>query len=137
MSRTVFFLLISLIATTSWAAEEIIGEPLEKAGTRLDMPDETKLQLAVDENLIVGHFVDKDGNLIESPADSIIFVVEQKSNPNDKWRTVIRLADEAKLTSSRKLFPPFNMRVRLIIRFKDGTTKTVANAMLDLDKKSE
>lgn len=137
MSRTVFFLLISLIATPSWAAEEIIGEPLEKAGTRLDMPDGTQLQLAVDESLVVGHFVDKEGNLIESPADSIIFVVEQKANPNDEWRTVIRLVDEAKLTSTRKLFPPFNMRARLIIRFKDGTTKTLPNAMLDLDKKSE
>ena len=139
MSRAVIILLISLITTTVWSAdkEAIIGEPLEEAGTRLDLPNGIQLQLAIDDNLGVGHFVDKDGNIIESPADSIIFVVEQKANPNDEWRTVIRLADEAKLTSSRKLFPPYTLRARLIIRFKDGTTKTLPNAFLDLDKGSE
>ena len=137
MSRTVFILLISLIASTSWAAEEIIGEPLEKAGTRLDLPGGDQLQLAIDEKMIVAHFVDSDGNLIESPASSIVFTVEQKASPNDKWRGMLNPVDEAKLASTRKLFPPYNFKARVIIRYKDGSVKTFANTYVELDKESE
>jgi hypothetical protein len=137
MTRIVFILLLSLIAPFSYSAEEIIGEPLEKAGTRLDLPSGDQLQLAIDEKLVVGHFVDKEGNLIKSPASSIVVVVDQTGHRNDDWRTVIKPVDEAKLSSSRKLFPPYNFRARLIIRFTDGSTKTIPNASVKLDKEAE
>lgn len=137
MSRIVFILLLSLIAPFSYSAEEIIGEPLEKAGTRLDLPSGDQLQLAIDEKLVVGHFVDKEGNLIKSPASSIVFVVDQNGHRNDEWRTLLKPVDEAKLTSKRKLVGPYNFRARLIIRFTDGTTKTIPNASVKLDKEAE
>lgn len=135
--RTVLILLISLVATSVWSAEEIVGEPLEEVGTRLDLPSGNKLQLAIDEKKVVGHFIDKDGNLIESPAESIVFVVDQSGHRNDKWRTVIKPVDAAKLTSTRSLVAPYSFKARLIIRFKDGSTKTLPNAFVELDKKAE
>lgn len=137
MMRTVLILLISLVATSVWSAEEIVGEPLEEVGTRLDLPSGNKLQLAIDEKKVVGHFIDKDGNLIESPAESIVFVVDQSGHRNDKWRTVIKPVDAAKLTSTRSLVAPYSFKARLIIRFKDGSTKTLPNAFVELDKKAE
>lgn len=137
MSRIVFILLLSLIAPFSYSAEEVVGEPLEEVGTRLDLPSGDRLQVSIDEKQVVGHFVDKDGNLIKSPASSIVFIIDQNSHRNDKWRTLLKPVDEAKLTSPRKLVGPYTFRARLIIRFTDGSTKTFPTALLKLDKKAE
>lgn len=138
MSKTIWITLLGLVACIAWSAEKpVIGEPLEEAGTRLELDDGNQLQLAIEERKLVGYFVDSNGLLLECPAESIVFEVDHPRNRNDKWRTVMKPVDIAKLTSPRGMAPPYKFKTRLIIRFKDGSTRTLANAFVELDKSAE
>lgn len=131
-------MLLGLVVCTAWSEEKpVIGEPLAEAGTRLDLGNGNELQLAVVERKVVGYFVDSEGLLLECPAASILIEVDHPGNRNDEWRTVIKPVDSAKLTSPRSMTPPYRFKTRLIIRYKDGTTKTLANAFVQLDNEPE
>lgn len=135
MRKSIWILLLGLFVSVALAEEApVIGEPLKEAGTRLELPDGNLLQVAIEDRNLVAYFVDSEGLLIESPANSIVFVVDQPGNRNDEWRTVIKPVDPAKLSSVRALTPPYKFKTRMIIRFKDGSTRTLANAFVELDK---
>jgi hypothetical protein len=138
MSRTAYSLLAmmaALVAVPLYSVE--VGEKPEEAGTRVALPGDTKLQLAIEEKKIVATFIDAEGKVIESPAESMVLVVDQQGHKNDEIRTLMNSADKIRLVSSRTLFPPYDFRARVIIRFTDGTTRTFPYLSLDLAKKSE
>ena len=128
-------LILVLLLPTIQAAD--IGETLDEAGTRVEMPDGSLMQMAINDKKIIVHFLDKEGKVIESPAASIVLVVDDVHSHNDEFRTIIQPAGDASLASARIIFPPYNFRARVIIRFTDGTTKTFPNLSLDLAKGSE
>jgi hypothetical protein len=143
MRNSLYFLfavLVSFSASTLMAdetAEPELGKALQEMGTRIDLPGGNKLQLQIEERKIIGRFVDGEGLLIEPTAESILFIIDQPGHRNDEWRTILRVADNTKMAAPRSLTAPYRFRARLIIRFTDGTTKTIPNASLELDKEAE
>jgi hypothetical protein len=135
-----FAVLVSFSANPLMAdesAEPEVGKALKEMGTRIDLPGGDKLQLHIDKRKIIGRFVDAEGLLIEPTAESILFIIDQPGHRNDEWRTVLRVAEDAKMVAPRSLTAPYKFRARLIIRFTDGTSKTIPNASLELDKEAE
>jgi hypothetical protein len=100
----------------------------------IEVNDELKLTLEVTDNQLMAFFADTTGTEDTSSVDSIIFVVDDTGHRHDKWRAVLRLADNDRYTSPRRLYPPYKFRARLIIRFTDGETVSLPNLKLDLQK---
>jgi hypothetical protein len=100
----------------------------------IEVNDELKLTLEVTDNQLMAFFADATGTEDTSSVDSIIFVVDDTGHRHDKWRAVLRLADNDRYTSPRRLYPPYKFRARLIIRFTDGETVSLPNLKLDLQK---
>ena len=138
MKKCIWIMFLSLVAGLAWSQQQpVVGEALEEAGTRLELRNGNQLQLAIEELKVVGYFIDSEGMLLESPADSIVVEVDHPGNRNDEWRTVIKPVDAAKLSSVRSMAAPYKFKTRLIIRYKDGSTETLANSLVELDKGQE
>ena len=135
MSKLAFVssLLLFLVIGTQLPGAEL-GEKLEEAGTRIQLPEGQYLQLTVEEMKVVGRFTDSEGLLIEPVAESIVIIVDQPGHKNDEWRTVIHPTGENSMSSSRLLRGPYSFRARIILRHPDGTTKTYPYQPLELDK---
>ena len=119
---------------TSLPAVEV-GEELEEIkGTALEMADGATLQLFVEENQVQAYFLDEDGLVMESPAESIAIYVDDSSRRPDDWRAVLKPGSDAGLTSPRRLYPPYTFRARVIIRMQEGDPVTFTSAYLELDK---
>ena len=106
------------------------GEQLPEAGTSLDMPDGSRLNLQIEDLKVRAHFVDESGVVLVARSDSI--VLEVKSGRNKGWRTVLVPAEGAMLAGPRVMTAPHIFEARVIVRLKEGGTKTFPNALLDL-----
>ena len=137
MIRKVILMLIPLMGILPFAQALEVGETVEDVGAFLDLDDGQRLQLVIEEQTIVAHFVDAENLVIESPAESIVFEVNHSGRRTDRWRTVLSAGEGASMTSSRILPPPYHLKVRVIIRFTDGSTKTFARAFLNLSRNIE
>jgi hypothetical protein len=138
MSRIVYIAFALLIAAISNTHALEVGEPIEDVGHILDLPDGGKLQLQVKEKKILAYFADADGNVIESPADGILMVVDDSGHRNDEIRILLKPSeDDPSLSSNRALHPPYVFRARLIIRFTNKNPKTFPDVRLKLDRNIE
>jgi hypothetical protein len=137
MIRTVCTAFIFLAVLLPQAVALEIGETVEDVGTFLDVSEGQRLQLVIEEQKIVAHFVDAENLVVESPAESIVFEVNHSGRRTDKWRTVLTAGEGASMTSGRTLPPPYHLKVRVIIRFTDGSTKTFARTFLNLNRNIE
>ncbi|MEX0322805.1 MAG: hypothetical protein AB3N63_11640 [Puniceicoccaceae bacterium] len=138
MSRTIFLIASLLLAAclNSFAVE--LGEPLEDLGTIKELPDGSKLQLKIDDKRVFACFADKDGKIIESPADSVLMVIDDPGHKNDEIRILLKPEENGiTLTSKRILYGPYVFRTRVIIRFTDDDPKTFPYLLLELDRNIE
>jgi len=125
-------LLLLITATTTPAME--VGDPMKDMGTIRELQNGLKLQMFVKDNRLQACFIDADGLVAESPAESILFVVDEPGHKNDKWRNVLVPGEDACMAAPRNLYPPYHYRTRIIIRYKDGTTESLAKALVTLDR---
>jgi hypothetical protein len=137
MIKNVFLTLLSVVALLPGAFALEVGETVEDVGSFLDLDDGTRLQLVIEEQKIVAHFVDEEDLVLESPAEEIVFQVNHSGRRTDRWRTVLSAGEGASLTSNRVLPPPYHLKVKIIIRFTDGSTKTFARSFINLSRNIE
>lgn len=138
MTRSIFLTTALLLAAflNSFGLE--VGEPLEDVGKIQELPDGSKLQLKIEDKRVVACFADKDNKIIQSPADSVLLVVDDPGNRNDEVRVLLKPEDNGiTLTSRRILYPPYVFRTRVIIRFTDAQPKTFPYLLLELDRNIE
>ena len=119
------------------ATAAIVGDPVPNGGTTIELENQPGLHLVVQDRHLVAHFVDAAGNAFPSPAESIIFVVDDPGHRHDDFRTLLRPGEDARLTSPRTLTPPYDFRIRLIIRMKEGDSVILSNERVDLDPQSK
>lgn len=137
MIRKVFLMLISFASLLPLAQALEVGDTTEDIGTFLDVAEGQRLQLFIEEQNIVAYFVDPENLVIESPAPEIVFEVDHAGRRTNNWRILLTPGEGASLTSSRILPPPYHLKVRIIIRFTDGSTKTFARTFLNLSRNIE
>ena len=119
MNRKILFAALALQALACAVLGISIGDTYEQKGTLLNLPDGTRLQLFVDENVVTAVFIDTDDLVIEPPAESILIVNDDPLSKNQKWRTVLS-PDGAVMTGARKLYPPYDFRGMVIVRFSNA-----------------
>jgi len=135
MTRTVFTLLALVLAALSPLQALEVGDPMEDKGTIISLDGGQSLQLMIDgDKKIAAYFFDDQGKAMESPAASIVFVVDHPGNKNDKYRTVLVQGPDAGMLGPRVLYTPYQLKVRLIIRLKDGDAKTIPYTQVQLDR---
>lgn len=128
------FILARVLDAAGYEEPPKAGDPVAEVGTFIDLADDQRLQLFVEDKQIVAYFIDKDGLVMESPADSILFIIDDPGHKDDEWRTVLTRDGDVKLTSPRRLFGPYFFRARVIIRFTDGEPSSFPYVPIDLDK---
>ncbi len=138
MIRSIFLNTALLLAAFQMAIAVELGEPLEDIGHIQDLPDGSKLQLKIEDKRVVACFADKDSKLIKAPADSVLLVVDDPGHRNDEIRVLLKPEENGlTLTSKRILYPPYQFRTRVIIRFTDKEPKTFPYLLLELDRNIE
>lgn len=137
MIRKVFLMLVPFMGILPFAQALEVGDTAEDVGAFLKVDDSLRLQLVIEEQKIVAHFVDAENLVVESPAEGIVFEVNHSGRRTDRWRTVLTAGEGASMTSGRVLPPPYHLKVRVIIRFTDGSTKTFARSFVNLSKNLE
>ena len=108
-----------------------IGDTYEEKGTLLNLPDGTRLQLFVEDNIVTAVFIDAAGLVIEPPAESILIVNDDALSKNQKWRTVLN-PNGAVMTGARKLYPPYDFRGMVIVRFSGAEPVSFHKVSLNL-----
>ncbi len=134
MIRNLLTALLLLLVTATIAPATEVGEPMKDMGTIRELENGLKLQLFVHENKLQACFIDAEGLVAESPAESILFVVDEPGHKSDKWRSVLVPGDDACLAAPRNLYPPYQYRSRIIVRYQDGTSESMANVLVHLDR---
>ena len=134
MIRNLLTPLLLLLVTASFSKAIEVGEPMKDMGTMRDLDSGLKLQLFVHENKLQACFIDAEGLVAESPAESILFIVDEPGHKADKWRSVLVPGDDACLVAPRLLYAPYYYKTRVIVRYKDGTTESMANFRVSLDR---
>ena len=136
MTRHFIFTLCLLFITPILSVAEPIeiGDELKETGTRLNITDDLKIQFSIEEKRIIAQFVDAESLLVEIPAESIVFVVDESGHKHDEWRTLLNPDGNSRLISTKVLTPPYNFRARIIIRFTDNEPKTFTRIAIDLDR---
>ena len=137
MTRKVFLLAFSLLALLPLAHALEVGEEAEDVGSYLELDGGIRIQVVIEEQKIVAHFIDADNLVIEPTASEMVFQVTHSGRRTDNWRTVLSAGPGASMTSGRSLPPPYNLKFRVIIRFTDGSTKTFARKFLNLARNLE
>jgi hypothetical protein len=138
MTRSIFFAATLLLAAVLNANELEVGKPLDDIGHIQDLPDGNKLQLKIEDKRVFACFADSEGNVIESPANSVLLVVDDPGHRNDEIRILLKPEENGMtLTSKRILYPPYVFRTRVIIRFTDKDPKTFPYLLLELDRNVE
>jgi len=120
-----FCLLFLLIATVLHGVEPGDTVNVDKAGALVDLPDGLRLHLELSDKQIAAVVVDPENLAVDSDFESILLLVDNPGKPNDEWRTVLRPVGNTPVYSSpRRLYPPYDFRLRIIIRFveKDPLT---------------
>jgi hypothetical protein len=128
------FILANALSAAGYEVPPKAGDPVVEVGTFIDLPDGERLQLFIEDKQIVAYFIDKDGLVMESPAESILFIVDDTRHRENKWRALLEVSDKVKLTSPRSLYGPYNFRARIIIRFTEGEPSSFANVPVNLEK---
>ena len=126
--------LFSLTALPGAEESPAIGDPVEDIGTFIDVGEGIRLQLTLVNKQIVGYFVDANSQLVETPAKSILFIVDDTTHRDDEWRTVLEPISPVKLTSPRRFYGPPDFRAKIIIRFTDGDASTFPTTPLELER---
>ena len=67
-------------------------------------------------------------------AKRIVFIVDDPGHKSDEWRSVLVPGEGACLVAPRALYPPYHYKTRIIIRYMDGTSESMANVMVSLDR---
>ena len=137
MIRKVILMLVALVGYLPLAQALEVGDTVEDVGAFLDLDGGQRLQLVIEEQKIVAHFVDAENLVVAPPASEIVFEVDHSGRRTDNWRTVLAAGEGASMTSGRILPPPYHLKVRIIIRFADGSTKTFARTFLNLSRNIE
>jgi len=132
-------LLLALFACTGLRANVYetppkAEDPVVEAGSFIDLASGDRLQLFIDDKQVVACFVNADGFLIPSPAESLLFIIDDPQHRLDEWRTVLNKSGDIILTSPRRLFGPYDFRARIIIRYPGEKTESFANVAIDLEK---
>jgi len=134
MSCKYLYAIAALTIVFNLAHSAKVGEPAGEVGTILELKNGQRVQIFVEEKQLHAYFIDAEGLVIESNGNSIVFVVDHLSHKNDKWRALLSPTEESGFTSSRKLFPPYEFRSRIIVRFSDEDPITLSKKAVDLDK---
>lgn len=120
------------------AADPAQEPPPPKAGdigTFIEIGDDLRVQLYVEERKLMARFVDPEDTIVEAPVESILFIVDDPGHREDEWRTVLKPVDgESLFSSPRRLYGPYNFRARIIIRFTDREPSTFTNHSVDLQR---
>jgi len=133
-SLSLLFSVIPLLNGSAYESPPKADDPVVEAGHFIDLADGGRLQLFIDDKQIVAYFVSAEGLLVPSPAESILFIIDDPGHRSDEWRTVLTPQDSLKLTSPRRLFGPYDFRARVIIRYREGEPASFANVPVDLEK---
>jgi hypothetical protein len=125
--------------TTLLGAEEPVrapaaGDPVEDIGTFIEAGNGLRLQILLQDKQIVAWFVNAEDQIVESPAESILFIVDDTTHRDDKWQTVLKPAGKVKLTSPKRFYGPPDFRAKIIIRFTDGEASTFPKTPLELER---
>lgn len=139
--RTITLLSVALLfccATLAGAAETAPapapGDPVEDIGTFIEAGNGLRLQLLLKDKQITAFFVDAGDQLVESPAESILFIIDDTTHRDDRWQTVLKPAGKVKLTSPLRFYGPPDFRAKIIIRFTDGEVSTFPKTPLELER---
>lgn len=113
-----------------------VGDTAEDVGTFIELEGGDKVQFVIDTkaNKIVARFVDIDNVIIENPADSILFIIDDDPPRTGDWRTIMDPAENATLIGTRLLYPPYRFRAKIIIRFTGEDPSTFTNVLIELDR---
>lgn len=134
MNKLVFTFLSLLLATTSSLQALEVGEPMEDKGNIQALDSGLRLQLFIEDHKVHAYFIDEDGKIAESPADSIAMEAYQAGNKNNAWRSVLVAGSDAGMAAPRLIYPPYALKTRIIVRYKDGTTESIFRFMGDLER---
>lgn len=129
--RRLAFLALTGLAAASLQALQI-DQPAPETGHTVELQDLPALHLSIEDNQLRAHFLSPQNLVTAPPAESIVFIVDDPGHRNDEFRTVLRPADDASLSSPRRLFPPYGFRIRLLIRLPDEDTRILSNLKVDL-----
>jgi hypothetical protein len=127
---------LALITLAGFAASALpaleIEQPAPETGHTIELQDLPALHLSINDNQLRAHFLNPENLVTAPPAESIVFIVDDPGHRNDEFRTVLRPAKDASLTSPRRLFPPYEFRIRLLIRLPGEETRILSNQKVDL-----
>jgi hypothetical protein len=134
ITAAILFCFTPLLVAEESAATPAVGDPVEDVGTFLDVADGLRMQLTLVDKKIIANFVDAQNKLVESPAESILFIVQDSTSPEDKWRTILKPTDKIKLVSSLDFYALPNFRAKIIIRYTDKDALTFSRTPLELTR---
>lgn len=113
------------------------GDPAADVGSFIDLEKDRQLQLFLEDHQVIACFVDPDGLIMESPADSILLIIDDPDHRKDEWRAVLKPVDDVRLTSPRRFYGPDTFRARIIIRFTEGEPASFSHVPLELERNLE
>ena len=111
-----------------------IGEPAPELGTILELKNGQRMQLLAEGMQVKAFFIDTEGKVAKTNADSIVLVIEDPGHKNDKWRGFLKKDNENGFVCTKRLYPPYEFRARIIVRFTDEDPISFAKKAIDLDK---
>ena len=111
-----------------------IGDTVEDVGTFLDLEGGERLQLVVENRKIVAYLVDPGDKIVAHGIDSILMEADTSSRRPDDFRTILHPDGEVRLVGTQSIYPPYQFRAKLIIRYKDCDPTTFPNYLLNLDR---
>ena len=115
-------------------AKPVAGDLMEDVGTFIDAGNGLRLQLTLEDKRLIAKFVDAEDKLVENPAGSILFIIDDTTHRDDKWRTVLKPSGEIELASPLRFFGPPKFRAKIIVRFADGNVSTFPKTPLELTR---
>lgn len=111
-----------------------VGDLVEDVGTFLDLEGGERLQLVVEDRKIIATVVDAEDKIVAHDIESILLEADTSSRRADDFRTILHPDGEARLVGTQFIYPPYQFRAKLIIRFTDCDPTTFPNALLNLDR---
>ena len=123
-----------LPGATDPESELAVGEEVEDTGTFLETRNDLMLQLVLKDKYVVATFVDAGNKIVENPAESILFIVDDTSHRDDNWRTVLKPDGDLQLISPLRFYGPPDFRAKIIVRYKEGKPETFARTPLELKR---
>lgn len=134
ISAVCLFSLTLLAQAADPAAKPAVGDPVEDIGTFIEVGNGLSLQLILKDHRLLAKFVDAAKTLVENPAESILFIVDDPGHSEDKWRTVLKPDGEVDLTSPLLFHGIPDLRAKIIVRYADGNVSTFPRTPLELKR---